>query len=201
MIPETLATLLLAFLAIVFAGPPGSKQSILSISDATSAELQSGFYDSEWMLMLATKPHFYKFAEWAKTHRPSLRAAGINYADSTVLMSRFGISQLPTILYVTNGEVRDVSGMRDQLENVFEEDAWKTLPVGSKWFGPFSTFGNGIALVARFGLLLVALSKIQLVIVFFALVLSAVLFFLMLSMIENYAISRSNKKTKAEKKE
>jgi thiol-disulfide isomerase/thioredoxin len=102
-----------------------------------------------------TKPHFYKFAEWAKTHKPELRTTGINYADSAVLMSRFGISQLPTILLVVNGEVRDVSQMRERLESVFENDAWRTIPVGSKWFGPFSAFGNGMSLLARFGLFLV----------------------------------------------
>lgn len=44
----------------------------------------------------ATKPEFYKFAEWAKENRPQLRIAGINYNEATVLTSRFAVSYLPT---------------------------------------------------------------------------------------------------------
>ncbi|PJF19902.1 hypothetical protein PSACC_00286 [Paramicrosporidium saccamoebae] len=127
-----LAVLLLALLGLVYS----ENDNIVSFNDAMIAEAKSQISTGEWMLLFHAdwcgpcqdaKPHFYKFASWAKDSRPDLHIASISHDGGGQLFGDFGVKYLPTILFVKDGQVRNLSDRRETLKDMFTNDEWKNV--------------------------------------------------------------------------
>lgn len=97
----------------------GSGEPVLSLSDASHDLFRANLND-EWLILLyqhtrpestclnfsyadwcgackVIKPYFHDLASWVKDNKAQVRLAAINYADSPSLLTRFRITQLPSI--------------------------------------------------------------------------------------------------------
>lgn len=82
------------------------------------------------------EPEWRKFSEWSEDL--NIKVASADVTLNPGLTGRFMISGLPTIYHVKDGVFRIYSGPREHtsLINFIEEQGWKSVEPGSRWWAP-----------------------------------------------------------------
>lgn len=82
------------------------------------------------------EPEWKKFSEWSE--ELNIKVASADVTANPGLTGRFMISGLPTIYHVKDGIFRIYSGPREvaSLINFIEEQGWKAVQPGSRWWAP-----------------------------------------------------------------
>ena len=101
------------------------------------------------------KPHFYQVAQWAAEHLPDLQLAMINHAEAPLLLTRFFVTQLPTLYHIKGGEYRQVPFQGIDLPRMLSEGSWTKFPPTRPWLKPFALLPSAIAFVGGLGARLV----------------------------------------------